>query len=262
MDHQGLSLNNIGRVAGPPLFQVAFRWNQELLHSTAPILVDLELQLQEQDNEVVGNMLFPTDLFHPDTIRHVGYLLSMLQAMVVDVDRPVMSVDLPSQAERGLVLGEWNETRQEYPNDLCVHHLFEQQVERIPQATALISNGQSLTYTDLNERANRLSHHLIGLGVGPEILVAICMERSFAMIVGVLAILKAGGAYVPLDPAYASDRLRDILADAAPGIIIADESGRGALGESALSSLTVVDPDSVAALDKSKRYYCRPKSRS
>ncbi|KAK3807086.1 MAG: hypothetical protein J3Q66DRAFT_392743 [Benniella sp.] len=248
MDHQGLSLDNIARITGSPLFQVAFRWSQELLHSAVPILVDLELQLQEQGNEVVGNMLFPTDLFNPDTIRrHVGYLLSMLRAMVVDVDRPVVSVDLLSQAERELVLGKWNETQQDYPKHLCIHHLFEQQVERTPQATALVFNGHSLSYSELNGRANRLAHNLIGLGVQPESPVAICVGRSFAMIIGVLAILKAGGAYVPLDPSYANERLRHILMDASPGVLLADHQGQQALGERILSSVTVVDPNEIDA---------------
>ncbi|KAK3807389.1 MAG: amino acid adenylation domain-containing protein [Benniella sp.] len=230
-DHQGLSLDNIARINGPSLFQVALRWNQERLRHAVPILVDLELQLQEQENEIVGNMLFPKDLFNPDTIRrHVGYLLSMLQAMVVDVDRPVVSVDLLSQAERELILGEWNETQQDYPDHLCIHHLFEQQVERTPQATALVFNGQLLSYSELNERANRLAHNLIGLGVQPESPVAICVGRSFAMIIGVLAILKAGGAYVPLDPSYVSERLQHILMDASPGVLIADHQGQQALG--------------------------------
>ena len=231
MDHQGLSLDNIARITGSPLFQVALRWNQELLHAAVPTLVELELQLQEQESEVVGNMLFPTDLFHPDTIRHVGYLLSMLQAMVVDVDRPVMSVDLLSQAEHDLIIREWNETQQAYPDHLCIHHLFEQQVERTPHATALVFNGQSLSYTELNERANRLAHHLIGLGVQPDNLVAICVERSFAMIVGVLAILKAGGAYVPLDASYPVERLACILEDTASAIALVDTVGRNTLSE-------------------------------
>jgi non-ribosomal peptide synthetase component F len=188
-------------------------------------------------------MQYYSDLFNPDTIeRHVGYLYTMLHAMVEDIDRPVTSVDLLSKAERDLVLGKWNETQQVYPTELCIHHLFEQQVERTPQATALAFNGQSLTYTELNERANRLAHHLIKLGVWPNSLVGICVERSFAMIIGVLAILKAGGAYVPLDPVYASNRLKEILADASPSIVVADAIGKATLGE-AVSSMTVVDPN-------------------
>jgi non-ribosomal peptide synthetase component F len=174
----------------------------------------------------------------------------MLQVMVNDVDRPAMSMDLLSKTERDLVLGQWNETQQDYPDHLCIHHLFEQQVERTPQATALVFNSQWITYSELNERANRLAHRLIGLGVQSESLVAICVERSFAMIIGVLAILKSGGAYVPLDPAYASSRLKDILADASPSAVIADTVGRMALGEAA-SSLIVVDPSELQDLGQS-----------
>jgi non-ribosomal peptide synthetase component F len=155
----------------------------------------------------------------------------MLQAMVVDVSRPMMSVDLLSQDERDLVLEEWNETQQDYPEGSCIHHLFERQVECTPQATALVFNGQRMIYSELNERSNRLAHHLIGLGVQPDSLVVICVERSFAMIVSVLAVLKAGGAYVPIDPSYPKERLAYILEDAAPAIALADTVGRTALSE-------------------------------
>jgi len=102
--------------------------------------------------------------------------------------------------------------------------------------------------------ANRLAHHLIGLGVQPDSLVAICVERSFAMITGILGILKAGGAYVPLDPTYTSNRLQDILADVAPSIVVADELGEKALGVSALGPLTVVSPNTVLGVgSKAKR---------
>jgi len=211
---------------------------------------DLTLALYESDRGIAGSMSYSTALFDRDTMeRHVGYLESMLQAMVVGVDRLVMTVGLLSQAERDLVLGEWNDTQEDYPADLCIHHLFEQQVERTPQATALVFNGQSMTYTELNERANRLAHHLIESGAQPDSLVAICVERSFALIIGVLAILKAGGAYVPLDPAYASDRLRDILADASPNIVVADSTGRMAFGEAVLS-MVVVDPNDTQSADQ------------
>ncbi|KAK3817438.1 MAG: Non-ribosomal peptide synthetase module [Benniella sp.] len=256
-DHQEFPSDSIAEIACPPLFQVALRWNNQApLHSPAPLHVDLELQLQELDNEVVGDMLFSSNLFNPDTIkRHVGYLCSMLQAMAADVNRPIMSVNLLSQAEHNLVLGKWNDMRHDYPTHLCIHNLFEQQVERTPQATALVFNGQSLTYVELNERANRLAHHLILLGVQPESLVAICVERSLEMIIGLLAILKAGGAYIPLDPTYASDRLRDILAGASPSILVADKPGMQILGAEAVSSLTVVNPDTVPDTDnKEKRH--------
>jgi non-ribosomal peptide synthetase component F len=151
--------------------------------------------------------------------------------------------------EQELLLRDWNTTQQDYPDHLCIHHLFEQQVERTPQATALVFNGQSITYAELNERANRLAHHLIRLGVQSDSLVAICVERSFTMIVGILGILKAGGAYVPLDPAYASNRLRDIIVDAAPSMVVADEPGKKALGVLVLATLTLVDTDTVLGVD-------------
>ncbi|KAF9343428.1 hypothetical protein BGX34_006779, partial [Mortierella sp. NVP85] len=214
---------------------------------------DLTLGLYESDSEIVGGLTYSTALFDRVTMeRHVGYLFSILQAMVMDVDRQFISVDLISQTERDLVLGEWNETRQDYPDHLCIHHLFEQQVEHNPQATALVFNGQSLTYLELNERANRLAHHLIGLGVQPDSLVAICIERSFTMIVALLAVLKAGGAYLPLDPSYTSERLRDILMDASPGILVADSLGQQILGDGILSTMTVVDPNETQADSNSK----------
>ncbi|KAK3805290.1 MAG: hypothetical protein J3Q66DRAFT_423006 [Benniella sp.] len=251
MGHRGFSLDSIDKIVGSPIFRAAIRWSKQApLNAATPLHVDLELQLQEQENEVIGGMLFSSNLFDFGTIkRHVGYLKSMLQSMVVDVNQPVTSVDLISQDERDLVLGKWNETQQDYPAELCIHHLFEQQVEHTPQATALVFNGQSMTYAELNERSNRLAYHLIELGVQPDSLVAICVERSFATIIGVLAILKAGGAYVPLDPAYASNRLKDILADASPCIAIVDAVGRTALGE-AVSSMTVVNPNDIPDTDR------------
>ncbi|KAF9993835.1 hypothetical protein BGZ65_010587, partial [Modicella reniformis] len=207
---------------------------------------DLTLQLYESDDEVAGSLEYSTIIFDRQTMgRHIGYLCTMLEVMTVDQERTISSVDLLGPAERELLLQTWNSTQQDYPSHQCIHHLFEQQVERTPQATALVFMDQSLSYSELNERANRLAHHLIELGVRPDMCVAICAERSFAMIVGVLAILKAGGAYVPLDPSYASERLRDILTDASPSIVVADESGRTTLGEAALSSMTVVDPNAL-----------------
>ncbi|KAK3807010.1 MAG: Non-ribosomal peptide synthetase module [Benniella sp.] len=270
-NHQDLPFEQVVDIVQPPrnlshspLFQVMFvmqnneesEWHLPGLDIVEANLsydiakFDLTLSLFEMDNEILGALSYSTALFDHATVgRHVGYLCSMLQAMVEDADRPVMSVDLLSHAERDLVLGKWNETQQDYPDGLCIHNLFEQQVERTPQATALIFNREPLTYAELNERANRLAHHLLSLGVQPESLVAICVERSIAMIVGAIAILKAGGAYVPLDPASASNRLQVILADAAPGIVVADKLGRQVLGVSALAPLTVVDPDTGLNVD-------------
>ncbi|KAF9556517.1 hypothetical protein EC968_008228, partial [Mortierella alpina] len=163
--------------------------------------------------------------------------------MVLDEDISLTSVDILPTEERRLLLHTWNETQERYPGGLCLHQLFEQQVERTPEAVAIVFEALSLTYEELNTRANLLANRLIALGVKPDTPVAICVERSPAMIIGILAILKAGGAYVPLDPLYASDRLKDIICDSAPSVLLADHVGRQALGEAILSSLTTLDPN-------------------
>ena len=123
-------------------------------------------------------------------------------------------------AERHQILVEWNRTERDYPRDKCVHQLFEEQVERTPDAVAVVFEKDSLTYRELNARANQLAHHLRSLGVGPDVLVGLCVERSLEMMVGLLGILKAGGAYVPLEPGYPKDRLAFMLADANASVIL------------------------------------------
>ncbi|WP_036836068.1 AMP-binding protein, partial [Photorhabdus temperata] len=117
------------------------------------------------------------------------------------------------------------------------------QVQKAPNATALVCGAETLSYAELNRRANRLAHELIAQGVIPEQRVALCVSRSASMMIGLLAILKAGGAYVPLDPAYSSDRLRGILSDATPVMVVADAVGRTALGQDVLKGLKVLEPD-------------------
>src|SRR4029453_10656490 len=117
-------------------------------------------------------------------------------------------------------LVEWNDTKTDYPQDRCIHQLFEAQVERTPDAVAVVCEGQQLTYQELNRRTNQLAHHLRELGVGPEVMVAICMERSLETVIGLLGILKAGGAYVPLDPAYPKERLAFMVKDAQAPVLL------------------------------------------
>lgn len=128
-----------------------------------------------------------------------------------------------STAERQKILVEWNNTQADYPKDKCIYQLFEEQVERTPNAIAVVFEDQQLTYDELNRRANQLAHHLQSLGIEPEVLVGICVERSLEMIVGLLGILKAGGAYVPLDPTYPKERLAFMLADAGVPILLTQE---------------------------------------
>ena len=130
-----------------------------------------------------------------------------------------LTLPILKKSEKHLLI-EWNQTQTDYPQQACIHHLFEVQVEKIPDAVALIFNNQHLTYRDLNSRANQLAQHLQTLGVGAEILVGICIERSLEMVVALLAILKAGGAYVPLDPGYPQERLAFMLSDTQVSVLL------------------------------------------
>ncbi|HEY0014798.1 MAG TPA: amino acid adenylation domain-containing protein, partial [Longimicrobium sp.] len=150
----------------------------------------------------------------------LGHLERVLEQVAADADVRLSRLELLGEAERALVVDEWNRTEADYPADACVHELFEAQVERTPDATALVWDGGSLAYAALNARANRLAHHLRALGVRPDVRVAICVERGPEMVVGLLAVLKAGGAYVPLDPAYPADRLKYMLADSRPAVLL------------------------------------------
>ena len=144
-------------------------------------------------------------------------------------------------AERTQLLETWNATMAPYPRERCVHQLFEAHATRNPKAIAVAHDTQMLSYGELNARANRLAHRLIELGVRADERVAICVARSVEMVISVLAVLKAGGAYVPLDPAYPGERLLRILSDADPTLVLADATGRAALGDS-LTAHGVLDP--------------------
>ncbi|MEG3908708.1 amino acid adenylation domain-containing protein [Microcoleus sp. w2-18bC1] len=135
-------------------------------------------------------------------------------------EQQLRSEETLTDAERYKLLVEWNNTTREYPQDKCIHQLFEEQVERTPDAIAVVFESQQLTYLELNAKANQLVHYLQELGVGPEVLVGICVERSIDMIVGLLGILKAGGAYVPLDAAYPSERLAFMLQDSSVSVLL------------------------------------------
>ncbi|CBW75576.1 Non-ribosomal peptide synthetase modules [Mycetohabitans rhizoxinica HKI 454] len=171
------------------------------------------------------------------------HLQALCDAASNNAETPVCKLNLLPPAERETLLNTWNATATPYPAHQCIHQVFEEQVKRTPDAIALVDEDQALTYAKLNARANRLAHRLIELRVQPDTRVALCVARSPAMVVGLLAILKAGGAYVPLDPAYPSERLTHILADSAPKLVIADAAGQAALGQAALASRTILDPN-------------------
>ncbi|MBD2816425.1 amino acid adenylation domain-containing protein, partial [Xenorhabdus sp. Flor] len=182
--------------------------------------------------------------FEPERIW--GYMQQALESLVEALEytpaMPVQALDILPEAERTLLLTTWNGTETPYPEVLCIHQLFEQQVQNTPEAIALEYQGQTLSYAELNARANRLAHQLIESGVEPEQRVAICVARSPAMVVSLLAVLKAGGAYVPLDTTYPAERLAYILSDSAPSVVVADRAGQAALSDGVLAGLTVLDP--------------------
>src|SRR5215471_913127 len=149
---------------------------------------------------------------------------------MADPHVPLSALPLLTEAERHRLLVEWNDTRAPYPRDACVHHLFERQVERTPDAVAIIDGKRQLTYSELNGQSNALARRLRELGVGAEVLVGICLERSADMVVGLLAILKAGGAYVPLDPAYPAERLAFMIADTRMPVVLTREQYLARLG--------------------------------
>jgi amino acid adenylation domain-containing protein len=184
--------------------------------------------------------------------RIESHLLVMAGAIVrIDPSHLlVRDLEVLPSSERELLLETWNATEADYPTDVCIHELFEAQFIKTPRATAVVCGERSVSYKELNQQANKLAHHLIGLGVKPDDRVAICVDRSVEMVIGLMAILKAGGAYVPLDPVYPSARLLQILDDAAPSILLSDAAGREALGSDALEGRTVLDLDTLKSGQK------------
>lgn len=140
-----------------------------------------------------------------------------------NLERYNLTLPILKESEKDLLI-EWNKTQTDYPQQACIHQLFEAQVEKTPDAVALIFNNQHLTYRDLNSRANQLAQYLQTLGIGAETLVGICIERSLEMVVALLAILKAGGAYVPLDPGYPRERLAFMLLDTQVSILLTQKT--------------------------------------
>ncbi|HHK5894516.1 TPA: amino acid adenylation domain-containing protein, partial [Serratia marcescens] len=253
-----------------PLFQVMLAWQDGsvrdiplpglqaelagLEYSAAKF--DLTLDLADTGEGISGTLNFATALFDRATAERYGvYLVQALRAMTLNSPRSVSHIDLLPLAEREHLLHGWNRTERDYPLDQTLAALFEQQVRRTPDATALVSGAESLSYAQLNARANRLAHALIARGVGPDSRVAVCAERGLHMVTALFGILKAGGAYVPLDPAYPGERLQYILQDADPVLLLADAAGRAALGEPATPQLALEAalPDTLSAENPERR---------
>ncbi|HEX9939022.1 MAG TPA: amino acid adenylation domain-containing protein, partial [Longimicrobium sp.] len=227
-----------GGVAGPSALQAAAKF-------------DLSLTLGEAGGRIAGSVTYATSLFEQATVeRYLAYLHRVLAAMAADDLQGVDALPLLPEAERRLVVEEWNATGAAYPSEPCIHELVEAQAARAPDAVAVAFDGGELTYGELNAHANRLAHHLRGLGVGPDARVAICVERGPAMVVGLLAILKAGGGYVPLDPSYPAERLRYMLHDSAPAAVLTQGSLEGVEALFAGANVPVIDLEGAEWADR------------
>ncbi|HEX3282864.1 MAG TPA: amino acid adenylation domain-containing protein [Pyrinomonadaceae bacterium] len=243
--HQDLPFETLVKEVQPdrtlarnPLFQVMFVLQSESIptlelpgltvsHVQVENIVanfDLTLDSVEKNGQLECLLESNADLFDDDTItRLLGHFENLLQGIVNKPHTRISDLPLLSEAERHQLLVEWNDTRSDYPADSGVHALFEQQARATPDAIALIFADETITYRELNHRANQMAHFLIAQGVRAEDRVGICLDRSPALIIAVLGILKAGGAYVPLDPGYPGSRLAFMIEDAAVTLLLTEQ---------------------------------------
>ncbi len=257
--HQDIPFEHVVEVVAPvrslahhPVFQVMFVWQNTpnwqntpkgtvdlpgLQVSPFPAIphsiskFDLTLSLQEEGKQIAGEVEYATALYERSTIeRYLGYFRTLLGAMVADDRQKVDRLPMLPPEERQQLLYGWNATEVEYPRDKCLHELFEEQVEKTPEAVAVTFGNEFLSYAGLNRQANQLAHYLRKRGVGLEKKVGIFLQRSVEMMAAVLGVLKAGGAYVPLDPGYPEERLRFMAEDAALIAIVTESSLRESLG--------------------------------
>jgi amino acid adenylation domain-containing protein len=245
-EHQDIPFEHVVEIVQPvrslrhsPVFQVSFAWQNaregqlELPGLEAKPLpaaphmaakFDMTIAMWEMEEDLTGGLEYATSLYGEATAqRYLGYLQRLLEGMVENEEAMLGSLPLLSGEERDQIVYEWNQTSADYPREGCLHELFEEQVKRTPEAIAVVYEGASLSYGELNRRANQLGHYLRRMGVGPETVVGICLERSLATLVGVLGILKAGGAYMPLDPDYPRSRVGYMLENAKTGVVVTEE---------------------------------------
>jgi amino acid adenylation domain-containing protein len=185
---------------------------------------DLTLMMEETEVGLRGSFEYNSDLLDRATIRRlVGHFQVLLDGIVANPSKSIEQLPMLTEREQRQLLIEWNNTSTNYPRNKCVHQLFEEQVEQTPDAIAVVFQEQQLTYRELNWRANQLAYYLQRLGVKPDVLVGICLERSLEMIIGILGILKAGGAYVPLDPNYPKERIEYMLEDTQVKVLLTQQ---------------------------------------
>ena len=245
-DHQDIPFEKLVEILQPerdlsfnPLFQVKFRLENApteklelpgltitpVNRTEASAKLDLSLDMYETSEGFVGAFEYNRDLFAPETIsRMVGHFQTLLTAIVEHPENLISELPLLTESERQTILIDWNQTQVEFPSHLTFQDLFAAQVEKTPDAVAVIFENQFLTYRELNQKSNQIAHYLKQKGVKPEVIVGLCVERSPLMIIALLGILKAGGAYLPLDPNYPPERLAYMLADSQVPILLTETS--------------------------------------
>ena len=202
----------------------------EFATNTATSRFDLEFHVWEDQKSLVLVLYYDVELFAASTIRRVlRHYQILLQQIVAHPDRPISTLRLTDEEQRQCLLHDWGRAASDYPAEATIHELLERQANRTPHAIAVDYNGRTLTFSQLNARANQLAQELRQNGVGPETIVGICVERSPEMVLGILGILKAGGAYLPLDPDYPQKRLAHMMDDARLGVLLSLSSLRARL---------------------------------
>ncbi|MBW4602153.1 MAG: amino acid adenylation domain-containing protein [Calothrix sp. FI2-JRJ7] len=257
-----------------PLFQVMFQlqntpnqtlelpgltWKTLEFHNQTSKF-DLSLSMVETESGLIGKLEYNTDLFEVATItRMQGHFQTLLEGIIANPEQAISDLPLLTDAEEYQLLA-WNQTKVDYPSGLCIHQLFEAQVEQTPESIALVYDDSQLTYQELNQRANQLAHYLQTLGVALEVLVGICVERSLETVISILAILKAGGAYLPLDPAYPPERLNWMLEDAKVSVLLTQKHLTTLLNTSAKIICLDATWDLIAQSSASNLVDCKVKS--
>ncbi|TFW31228.1 non-ribosomal peptide synthetase [Duganella callida] len=270
-EHQDLPFEQVVEAVQParsmgysPLFQVALNLDSgigedglqlpgleagTIAQAHATTRFDLSLMLKDEGDIITGEIEYASDLFDESTIqRYAMHLDTLLASMVANDAMAVSRLPILTAAQRRLVLLSFNDTARDYPQDKLIHQLFEHQAELRPDATAVVYEGVTLSYAELNRRANQLAHHLRGLGVRPDDRIAICMERSSEMVVGWLGILKAGAAYVPLESSSPADRLAAMLTDSAPVALLTQTSLSGRLPAAGVRTIVIDSAADAAAI--------------
>jgi amino acid adenylation domain-containing protein len=249
-----------------PVFQVLFNYLagfpaeihlpganlQQLRGERISAQFDLTLTVNDEKNGLDCTFEYNTDLFREETISRLsGHFLTILRSIVENEELNIRSIPLLTEQENNLMLKEWNNTHVVYPEGKCIHHLFEEQVTRTPDAIAVVFENEQLTYSELNARVNRLAQYLVGQGAKEGTTVAICIHRSIDLVAGLLAISKTGATYLPLDPIYPKARLALILDDAKPILLVSESSMMDSLPDTG-ARILLLDKKEIYSGESSK----------